>query len=236
MSSKTEKLYTEKGGEYLQKNSDWHVGDSPWKAQQILKMLERNKLSLNSISEVGCGAGEILNQLHAKLPSNIEYTGFDISMDAIELAKPRAKERLSFKLENFQATEEHFDLNLMIDVFEHVDDYLGFLRNCRSKSTYTIFHIPLDMHVMGILRQHLIPLRNNLGHLHYYTRETALATVEDAGYEIVDEFFTAGHMDLQTSMKARVKGFPRSLLAAINKPLAVRMFGGFSLLVLAKNN
>jgi len=235
MSSKTEKLYTEKGGEYLQRNSDWHVGDSPWKAQQILKMLERNELQLKSISEVGCGAGEILNQLHAKLPKEIEYTGFDISADAIELAKPRAKERLHFKLEDFIETASHFDLNLMIDVFEHVDDYLGFLRNCRSKSTYSIFHIPLDMHVQGILRLHPTQLRKNLGHLHYYTRETALATLEDAGYEIIDEFFTAGHMDLQTSLKAKIKGLPRSILAAINKPLAVRIFGGFSLLVLTRN-
>ena len=50
-------------GGYLSENPDWHVGDSPWKAQQIHKIIDRNKLSPRTICEVGCGAGEILRQL-----------------------------------------------------------------------------------------------------------------------------------------------------------------------------
>jgi hypothetical protein len=29
-------------GTYLQQNPDWHVADSPWKVQQILRILNRN--------------------------------------------------------------------------------------------------------------------------------------------------------------------------------------------------
>ena len=31
-------------GEYLEKNPTWDVEDSPWKAEHILKIINRNKL------------------------------------------------------------------------------------------------------------------------------------------------------------------------------------------------
>jgi hypothetical protein len=61
----SEEMYTQ--GEYLKKHPTWHVEDSPWKAEQIIKIMERNRLKPNSICEVGCGAGEILNQLYFKM-------------------------------------------------------------------------------------------------------------------------------------------------------------------------
>src|SRR5690606_39364807 len=45
-----------------------------------------------------------------------------------------------------------FDLVLCIDVFEHIEDYLGFLRILRDKGTYKLFHIPLDMTVLSVLK------------------------------------------------------------------------------------
>jgi len=32
-----EELYT--SGEYLKKNPTWHVGESPWKAREIMRMM-----------------------------------------------------------------------------------------------------------------------------------------------------------------------------------------------------
>jgi hypothetical protein len=40
-------------GEYLEKNPDWHEGDSAWKATQIKKMLDRNQLTSETVTEVG---------------------------------------------------------------------------------------------------------------------------------------------------------------------------------------
>ena len=51
-------MYT--SGEYLEKNPHWHAADSPWKAGQILKMIQKNGLHPATVCEVGCGAGEIL--------------------------------------------------------------------------------------------------------------------------------------------------------------------------------
>ncbi|MCF8254252.1 MAG: class I SAM-dependent methyltransferase [Bacteroidia bacterium] len=231
----TERIYTDENGEYLKNNPSWHVEDSPWKAQQIVKMLGRNPINPKTIVEIGCGAGEILNQLHLSMEENINFTGYDISLDAIKLAKLREKERLEFKQENFLDTNQKVDLLLMIDVFEHVDDYLGFLKTCKNKSKYSIFHIPLDISVQEILRNKLIEKRNSVGHLHYFTKDTALATLVDSGYEIVDFFYTAGTLDLpRKTKKSKIAVLPRKLMFKINQDLAAKVLGGFSLLVLAK--
>ena len=49
-------------GEYLKNNPMWHIEDSEWKAEQISKIISRTNLQLKKVCEVGCGAGEILNQ------------------------------------------------------------------------------------------------------------------------------------------------------------------------------
>lgn len=232
----SEKIYTEENGEYLKNNNPtWHVQDSPWKAKQIVKMLNRNPINPKSIAEVGYGAGEILNQLLLSLPNDVSFTGYDISSDAISLAKQREKERLEFKHENFLDTNAKFDLLLMIDVFEHVDDYLGFLKSCKIKAKNTIFHIPLDISVSAILRNKLISGRNSVGHLHYFMKETAIASLVDSGYDIVDSFYTAGSLDLpRKTLKSRIAVLPRKLMFNTNQDFAAKMLGGFSLLFLTK--
>lgn len=231
----TEKIYTDENGEYLKNNPAWHVEDSPWKAKQILKMLKRNPLNPKTIVEIGCGAGEILNQLYSSMPDDVSFAGYDISGDAIRLAKTREKERLTFKHENYLETNINPDLLLMMDVFEHVDDYLGFLRLCKNKAKNVIFHIPLDLSVQGILRNIPMVNRNSVGHLHYFMKETAIATLVDTGYEIVDSFYTAGMLELpRKTIKAKLAFLPRKLMYKVNEDLAAKVFGGFSLLVLAK--
>jgi hypothetical protein len=44
---KTDNKYTTR--EYLDRNPTWHIEDSPWKAGQILKIIMRNNLNVNSI-------------------------------------------------------------------------------------------------------------------------------------------------------------------------------------------
>lgn len=92
-----EKIYTEENGEYLKYHPIWHIEDSPWKAEQVIKMLKRNPIEPKSIAEVGCGAGEILNQLYQSMTDDVNFTGYDISIDVIKLAKQREKESLKFK-------------------------------------------------------------------------------------------------------------------------------------------
>ena len=223
-------------GEYVSKNPTYHVEDSAWKAEQILRMIDKHHLSPQSICEVGCGAGEILKQLQPRLPVDVQMFGYEISPQAFALCQERANDRLKFFCEDLLASENrHFDLLLCLDVFEHVEDYFGFLRGLRHKAEHKIFHIPLDLSVQWLWRSRpIMREREQAGHLHYFTKETALATLQDAGYEVLDWFYTAGAIANPRSVKAKLASWPRKILSAVNEDLVVRILGGYSLLVLAK--
>jgi 2-polyprenyl-3-methyl-5-hydroxy-6-metoxy-1,4-benzoquinol methylase len=230
-----EEKYTSK--EYLKNNPTWHVEDSPWKARQILKIIEKNGLNPNSIAEVGCGAGEILRQMFLQMNNNISFAGYEISPHAFELCGQRTSDRLEYKLENLlEKNGVHYSIVMAIDVMEHVEDYFGFLRNIRKKGEYKIFHIPLDMTVQTVFRMSpILKIREKVGHIHYFLKDTALAALKDTGYEIIDWFYTPGALDLSgRTFKAKLLKMPRKIGFKINRDLTVRLLGGYSLMVLAK--
>ncbi len=231
----SEKMYI--AGEYLEKNPTWHIEDSPWKAKQILKIITNNRLQPHSICEVGCGAGEILHQLYLQMPDDVSFAGYEISPQAFELCQQRKKDRLQFYLKNLIEDEKtFFDMVLAIDLLEHVEDYLGFLKKLREKGLYKIFHIPLDLSLQAVLRSSpILKGRQSAGHIHYFTKETAIATLIDTGYEIIDYFYTGSSIDLPAkSFKSWLAKFPRKMMYKLSKDMTVRVLGGYSLMVLTK--
>lgn len=223
-------------GEYVERNPTYHVEDSSWKARHVLRLIQKNSLQPRTICEIGCGAGEILKQLQSYLPADTEFFGYDISPQALELCRQRENERLHFHCEDLIAADTpSFDLLLCIDVFEHVQDYIGFLRDLHSKAQYKIFHIPLDMSAQWVLRgRPILREREQAGHLHYFMKDTALGALRDTGYEVLDWIYTPGAIDNPRSIKARLARWPRKLMMSVSPDLTVRLLGGYSLLVLAK--
>jgi SAM-dependent methyltransferase len=232
-----EKAYTSINGDYLKSNPNYHVEDSNWKAKQIKKLIHRNNLKIDSIAEVGCGAGAILNELQQKLNANIRFTGFDISQDAIDLAKRYSNDGLNFERKFASEIKDSYDLLLVIDVFEHVEDYIGFLDSIKAISNFKIFHIPLDISVQTILFNKLLEPRKSVRHLHYFTKDTALETLKDLNYEIIDYFYTPSSIELPgKKFTTLIANFFRKFLYSINKDFAVRLLGGYSLILLTRNN
>jgi len=229
-------------GKYLAATGNtWHSEDSPWKATQILRIIKSNGLQPRSIAEVGCGAGQILVELSKQeYLKDCQFEGYDISPQAIELCEKDANRCKFFCHDIF--TEENgsakkFDVLLAIDVFEHVPDYMGFVEQCKEKASYKIYHIPLDIHVSSVLRNAFIRGRYSIGHLHYFTADSALATLKDTGHEIVDYFYTSGSFGVfwqHPSIKTAIANGPRWLFSKFSLPFTARVFGGYSLLVLAE--
>lgn len=237
MQAPDESSYT--SGAYFQHNPDWHVSDSPWKARHIASLLNENHISGTRICEVGCGAGEILAQLQRELPAGIDYFGYEISPQAHALSLQRANDHLVFRLQDIlEEKNEMFDLILAIDVMEHVADYFGFLRGLKDKARNFVFHIPLDLSVSSIMRpRSFLKVRKDVGHLHYFNRETALATLADCGYRVLDSRLTAGALEVSGrygSIKTKLANLPRRIAGTISPLWAGRMFGGWSLLALAE--
>lgn len=223
-------------GQYLKNNPTWHEEDASWKAKHILNIVKRNNLNPTSICEIGCGSGEILSCLHSRFDS-ADLNGYEISPQAFEICKQKQKERLTFHLDDLLKIDDiNFELLLCIDVFEHIEDYMGFLKKLKTKSQYCVFHIPLDMSVLSVLRtQAILKARSQVGHLHYFSKETALCTLEDCGYKIIDKFYTAGALELKPkSFKTSLAKLPRYLFHKVNSDFSVSLLGGYSLMVLTK--
>lgn len=233
-----ENFYTDGG--YLANTKTWHTEDSNWKAEQIVKIMANQRLTPQSVVDVGCGAGVLIHELSKREElRKVQFSGYDIAPPAIELAQKLKQDNVKFICEDLFAGQnnEYFDLLLAIDVFEHVPDYMGFLEKCRSKATYKIYHIPLDIHVSAVLRKVFTRTRKLVGHLHYFTAETALATLEDTGHQVMDYFYTSGALGLfrhHPKISTLVANGPRWMLSKLSVAWTARLLGGYSLLVLTK--
>jgi SAM-dependent methyltransferase len=225
-----------KDGSYLEKNPTWHVEESPFKVKYIMRLLQRNSLQINSVCDAGCGVGEVLRLLQAQLPPNTEFLGYDISPQAFALSLSRANDRLHFKLADItQERNLNFDVLLVLDVVEHLEDYFSFLRSIRSVARYKIFHFPLDLSVQAVGRRDgLLKRRREHHHVHYFTKETALETLADTGYKIVDHFYTPRSNELGPHLIQKAFRLPRAAFFGIQKDFAARLLGGYSLMILAE--
>ena len=223
-------------GEYLAKNPDWHAADSPHKAQWITEILKRNHIEPQHIVEVGAGSGEILVQLRKTFPG-ARLEGYDISPQAHAIAGPKATDGLTFHLADYLAADGPApDLLMAIDVFEHVEDYMAFLKAIKPRGQFKIFHIPLDLSVQGVLRgTPILVARQEIGHLHYFTKDTAIAVLTDCGYEVIDWNYTHGTETLpHRALRTRLMTMPRRVMRRMNEDFAVRLMGGASLMVLTR--
>ncbi len=230
-------LYT--SGQYLANTGSWHAEDSHWKAQYIADMLLRNAIPHQSLLEVGCGAGGILDALSA-MPGfdATRFHGYDISPKAIELCEARRNPKLGFTCGDVFADRatDGADVLAVIDVFEHVPDYMGFLGKCRSKARYKIYHVPLEIHLSAVMRGKVDSGRYSVGHLHYFTAESAMATLKDTGHVIVDQRFTDLALLTASGRGAGrlAANLARRMVSSVSQNLAARWLGGISMLVLTR--
>jgi Methyltransferase domain len=225
-------------GEYFKKNPTWDAADAVWKVQWIKTLLDRNSLQFNEVTEVGCGSGKILEGLSVLYPSVQSWKGYDISPQAIELTKQIQDRRILFFNEDFLNIEQHpTDLLLTIDVVEHVADYYGFLEKLKNKSSYFVFHIPLDLCCRTLLKPHiLMQQREAVGHIHYFSKEMVLWMLKDTGYEVMDWRYTKSMLDLlpQSSLKNKLKKTLRHTSFSLDEEKSVKYWGGYSMMILAK--
>ena len=236
-------------GTYLKNNPDWHRSAAPWKTHGVLATLQRNTLTPHTVCEIGCGAGEILYLLQQQLSDGCLFEGYDIAPQAITLAKARENEHLHVHLADFlKVGNVSFDVILLVDVLEHFENCFSVLREIKPKSTYKIFQLPLDISLASVLRNELIDFRHATGHLHFFTKDIILEVIRDAGYEVLDAFYILPPLDtspwssnprrflrkLLRLAKRGLQRLPGQLLYTFHRDLAVRVFGGWRLMVLAK--
>lgn len=220
-------------GTYLKHNPTWDAEQSEWKAAQIAALCRNNDLLPKTCIEVGCGAGRILTHLKS-VWLNCTFDGFDPSADAIAMANEQKVSGVNYH-QGSPPTDLRAELVICADVFEHVEDYLGFLRSIRSIGNSFVFHIPLDMNLPSILFPSLLTkTRRLVGHLHNFDYESSIATLEHCGYQIMDQQVTAGCLAFPNpGMFGSLLRYLRFVFFRFSPIAASRFLGGFSLMVVA---
>jgi SAM-dependent methyltransferase len=223
-------------GEYVKRVPGWHTDDAAWKAKDILRMLERNRISPRTIGEVGCGTGEVLRQLQLKMAPGCIFRGYDIAPQAIALSRSRQNDRLQCRLGDIgKVPDARFDLLLVLDVLEHQENYFSFLREVKALAPYKIFHTVLDLSLKAVLRQNgLMELRRASDDLHFFTKDTVLQALRGEGYRVVDWSYVPRAIYRASGLAKRIRQWPRAMCFALNQDFAVRALGGYSLFVLAQ--
>lgn len=226
-----------KNGEYITVNPTWGEEDSTRKAIMIKDILKKYFINPNQIIEVGCGNGAILQNLKSEFKES-NFIGYDISPQAIKIAKSRLN-NIYFYEKDFLIDDAHSftDLLLIIDVIEHVQDYYHFLNSIKKRSQCFVFHIPLDVSLRTILKPQVnLQQRNSVGHIHYFSEEYVWWMLSDCGFTIKDWHYTKPRLDLDrpTTIKQALKKHLRNLSYFISKKWSVKIWGGYSLLILAE--
>lgn len=226
-----------KFGNYLTHNPSWDIEDSPWKARKVFEILSAASLQPKSICEVGCGAGGVLAVLRS-FYSETELFGFDIAQDAAQFWDKHKGLGVHYQIGDFfQLNSRRYDIILVLDVVEHVADPFDFLKGLLGEAEYYVFHFPLDLSAISVLREKpILRVRRKVGHIHYYTRGLVLALLQECNYEVLDCRYTgAAFAGPQRTWKTKLASLPRRLAYAVNKDAGVRLLGGETLIVLAKS-
>jgi SAM-dependent methyltransferase len=219
-------------GRYLTAHPQWHAERSPWKAGHVVTGLRAVDASPISMCDIGCGTARVLAHVVRALPGVGTAVGFEPSPDAP--LHPDAQGIVERRQVDATTSTDHFDVALMLDVFEHVADHLGFLEACRPLADTFVFHIPLEINVHTVLTGKLGDSRDRVGHLHTFTRRTALDTLRDCGYTPMHDHFTKSGWDGPGKTPWTPVNIVRRATYTLSPSLAERLVGGLSLLVVAR--
>ena len=234
-------------GEYTKNNTSYHVEDSKFKWNNFEKIITKNKVNFKSfknIVEVGCGAGQIIsNAKKSDLFINCNFVGYDINPDAINIAK-KLNGSIDFINKDFFESDLFGKTDLLIcaDVFEHIENSHEFLRKLSNASEYLLFNIPIDISLLSLLSQENIfsNFYKTLGHLHFYSKKTALLKLEHSGIQVIDHSyakFRLSHFPKGSiTIKRILSILPQKIIDFFSEDLACVLMGGYSLVVLAKKS
>ena len=233
-------------GEYGHYSPSWHKEDSQWKVQQISKLVDADFLKqtfpdvthLKAI-DIGCGAGGVIGNFAEyliQLGYGISATGIEPSPEALDMARGDWP-NVQFQQVNLTEVQEQFDIGLLMDVVEHVENPWQFVREASNRCKLLIFHLPLDDSFLTEIASLYHYKAQTMGHIHFFTRQKALWFLESCGLQVISHQFTqsfAVPSSLQISPKHRLLALPRRLLATLSPALCSRVLGGMSLVVVAK--
>lgn len=166
-------------GYYADGQSEWRRLGAIDKVRNIQRLCDG--LGLREVIEVGAGEGSVLQRLHEVGLAPALY-GLEISRSGLAAIEsrdiPTLREAQLFDGYAVPYPSGRFDLAIATHVLEHVEHERLFLRELARIAGHVFVEVPLE----DTLRI-TVSLRNDIGHINFYRRETLLALLRSSGLE-----------------------------------------------------
>ena len=174
-------------GERAARAGGWRTLCAEGKADHVAALAGSLPAPPRSIVEVGCGDGVLLAALAARGIGERRH-GFEISERAVEFASGRPEiERVArFDGATLPAADGAYDLGILSHVLEHVPDPAPLLRETARVARAVVVEVPLEAN-RSASRPEAQRGRDEVGHLHRFSRADVHALAGSAGLRVVEE-------------------------------------------------
>lgn len=234
-------------GKYWGNIPDYLSGQAKNKVLHILKMIDFEKLlagrteKLFTIVDIGCGAGKVstglANTLRAQFP-DFRFTvhGFDFSPDAIEYARKENPDE-KFTCGNFSDSEEKWDLGILCDIVEHVENPNDFLESVSRQCKSFIIGYAMDDNLANKIDKKRRNRAIDSGHINLFNEKSAINSANKQG-EIAKTLYISNPVSrtLRAHTLRGVLTLPlRLILLGFSRRIKGKIFGGESIYVYVKS-
>lgn len=158
-----------------------YLEETKWKIKYLSKLL-KNFDNINSVLDIGCATGDMLNLL----PFGKEKLGIDICKKNIVFAREKYP-HCKFICKDFYKLNynECYDVIVLSEVLEHMINDLEVLKYAINNAKIILINVPLE-NELKIIPQYGL-LKHKDGHLRGYTKNSIIDLIQQAGGKIIKE-------------------------------------------------
>jgi hypothetical protein len=183
------------------------------------------------IADVGAGVGLVLVELTGMIQTHwpnvrVIPVAFEISREAATVAKTK-NPSLEVHQKLLSHTDGPFDVAMLVDVLEHVENPWDLLRTARSTAEYLVVRQPLLGNYPRFRHDNYGDQRTHWGHIGYFSYRSFLDMAAACGWQAI-------HLDLLAPWelatdKPRRGGLAARVLLKLNRVTASFLVDGFYL-------
>jgi SAM-dependent methyltransferase len=219
-------------GQYWENHPEWLTDHRPLKAKDIvaglLAVIDDSGLKQLKVADVGGGTGgtlvELLRLTKEFRPAvTVVPTVFDIASNAIARGK-ELYPNIEFRREFFDIKSGYFDVILLIDVLEHLENPWELLRVTNAAAPYLIVRQPLLTSLGTFWRNAYAQQRVGEGHIAHFDYYKFIDMAETCGWNaLAIELLAVWELPFNQDQKPSLI---KKLLFALNRPLASVLISG----------
>ena len=187
----------------LQQEAEWLRRGAIEKTNSIQYLLKNNSIEPQTILELGCGTGAVVQECQRRGISQ-RYVAVDYSEEAITHLRSNS-EGIETIIADITAAdfslESAFDVVILSHVLEHLEEPCRFLESVSRKINFShlIIEVPLeDLFVSKIKLLFRDRRTNKAGHVQFFTVSTFTKLLVSNEFRIIDERLYAPILDIET--------------------------------------